>query len=113
MQQHTWHKMLFWKHLFKHIKLLMLCKVEPIQNASSFKRNPGQKFLKYMYQEAQAHVQIEKSYQHKSMSYHYRQQKKRTRRCIKIQKQVAETKKSGCSKKKLLSPPPLHKIKQT
>lgn len=60
MQQHTWHKMLFWKYLFKHIKLLMLCKVEPIQNASSFKRNPGQKFLKYMYQEAQAHVQNRK-----------------------------------------------------
>ena len=70
----------------------MLYKVEPIQNASSFTRNPGQKFLKYMYQEAQAHVQTEKRHQNKSVSYYYWQQKKRTCRRIKIQKQVAETK---------------------
>ena len=49
----------------------MLYKVEPIQNASSFTRNPGQKFLKYMYQEAQAHVQTEKRHQNKSVSYYY------------------------------------------
>ena len=45
----------------------MLYKVEPIQNASSFKRNPGQKFFKHMYQEAQPHVQTEKSHQNKSV----------------------------------------------